>query len=202
MWAGIVTALAQKIEQEFGVYTTRVFRSLSLKLIERPLFKRHFNVKYLLIKFKKNANSCCSLQDIKRSFEERNIPVGKELTEWIKGKDFEVEIADKENCWVVEFVDMTKAEEVYEELQRYEDLEVSILETPDRSLETKKTCGKTGRFYKHFQSYKRLGYILSLFGMTLVIFTSAGLFTNAIIQDSQTNSSKLVSAVNLFCFVA
>ena len=31
LWAGIIKALAEKVEEEFGVLTTRLFRSISLK---------------------------------------------------------------------------------------------------------------------------------------------------------------------------
>ena len=39
LWAEIIKSLVEKIEQDLGVYTTRVFRLFSLDLIERTVFK-------------------------------------------------------------------------------------------------------------------------------------------------------------------
>ena len=200
LWLGIITTLAEKIEQELGVYTTRVFRSLSLDLIERPVFKR---VEYLLIELKDNENRYWSTEDIKKSFEKQNISNYIELAKWIKDYKYDIDIANKENCWIVEFDNMKKAQEVYKELQNYDDLNVSILKTPDRSLKPKKNAKNLFSFFKHFGGCLRLDYILLSLGTIVVIFTSTTLFTYALVHDSMNNSEKSVGArisQLLFCF--
>ena len=204
LWAGIITALAEKVEQEFGVFTTRVFRSLSLDLIEKPLFKRHFKAKYLLVEFKKNESSCWSSEDVKRSFEKHGISTHKELAQWIDNEKYDIAIDNnfKKNYWVVEFLDTTKAQEVYEEWQNYDDINVSFLEIPDSLTEAKKNCKKIWNFFKHFGSCLRLNFILLLLATILVICALTTFFTYALVRNSMNNSSKSVSEKKymlLFC---
>ena len=190
LWAGIVTALAKKIEQEFSVFTTRVFRSLSLDVIERRISEKD---QYLLIENNKNNLTEDLTKYIKKEF-----PEVEDLTEWLKKNSYKINIANKEKCWVVKFDAKKKIEEAYESYKNCKEIEVSIHKISDCSSEKQKNYRNKRGFCEHFRNFKRVGYVSSLLGIASVFLTSVSLFTYELFQDSKNNSSKSVSVGNTY----
>ena len=189
LWAGIIIALAEKIEQEFGVFTTRVFRSLSLDVIERPVSK---SVQYFLIESKKDD----STEDIKEEF-----PTAIELKKWLDKNDYTINNLTKTNekkYWVAEFEFEKKVKEAYEKSQNCKKRTISMIEILDCSSKKKKNCENKHGFCEHFKNFLKVGYVLSLLEIAFVFFTSASLFTYDLYRDFKNISSKSVSLKNIY----
>ena len=190
LWAGIVTALAEKIEQEFGVFTTRVFRSLSLDVIERPVLESD---QYLLIE--NNENN--STDDIKKDF-----PTAEELTKWLDKNDYKIDKIDdtvnKDNCWVAKFDTEKKFKEKYKKWQNRENTKVFMIKISNCLFEEEENCENKRGFCDHFRNFWRAGYVLLLVGIAVVFLTSISLFTYDLFRDSKNDTTKLVSVRNIY----
>ena len=188
LWAGIVTALAEKIEQEFGVFTTRVFRSLSLDVIERSVFK---SVQYLLIEINENNSTV----DMKKEF-----PTAKKLTTFLpENYCNKIDgIDNKKNCWVANFDTEKEVKEKYKIWQNRENIKVFILKTSDCLFEKEENCENKRGFCGHFRKFWKAGYVLLVLGIAVVFLTSVSLFTYDLYRDFKNNSTKLVSVRNIY----
>ena len=110
LWAGIAKALAEKVEEEFGVFTTRLFRSITLKTETEPdRQQRKLLIEFNDEKVSRNMNenifkNCLNEYDIAESFSKLE-------------KDLE-----RENCWIVEYTDASNARRAHTKLQYFKNI--------------------------------------------------------------------------------
>ena len=166
LWVGLVANIDEKIEDEFGAFTTRMFRTFSMDTVE----KSTFNFTDLLLQFENDKINQCQTDEIKTKLKKL---LGeklkfKPLEEWESRYNYSVDISNKEKWWVVKCYNREQAEEAHNRLQSYRDLKVSFLETP-RSVISKNSL------WKQIKSYPRMNYIFSMSTLFLLILASIAL---------------------------
>ena len=167
--AGMVASLDEKIEDEFGAFVTRIFRTLSLDLVE----KSTSNFTSLLIQFENNQPTENELHKMKKRLRKilgENFKFSK-LQDWETRHNCIVDISNKEKCWVIKCYGQKLAEEAHNRLQSYSDLKVSFLET-SASLQT---ANSVPEFWKHIKNYPRMNFIFALSIWFLLILVIIGL---------------------------
>ena len=111
--AGMVASLNEKIEDEFGAFVTRIFRTLSLDLVE----KSTSNFTSLLIQFENNQPTKNELHKIKtlKKILGENFKFSK-LQDWETRNNCIVDISNKEKCWVIKCYGEKLAKEAHNRL--------------------------------------------------------------------------------------
>ena len=143
LWAGIVKNLAEKIEEEFGVFTTRLFRSISLEKESRTGFDQRYSKdnRLLVLKFSERlpANDNDYKQKLKQKLEniggqsEYCMPFEKWFEEKSLSGSYDVNKTDddddeEKNCWVIKYKMASDAEKAFERLDRfYKDIQPSFI---------------------------------------------------------------------------
>lgn len=190
LWAGIVTTMAEKIEEEFGVFTTRVFRSLTLDSVEKPIFECG-QINHLLIEFKEDTNRGEHENVIKEGLKKYSIESPKKLEDWEKKESLYVEIKNKDSCWVIEFKDLEITKQAHQELKSYKDIKTSFLDTSNSEQTVNVRAIEEKGFWSHFTAYRRTNYIVVMFGIFMIVITSIALFVYLFTKDQAIKVNKL-----------
>ena len=190
---GIVACLDEKIEDEFGAFVTRTFRTLSLDLVE----KSTSNFTSLLIQFENNQPNENELDEIKKKLSKtlgENLKFSK-LQDWEIRNNCIVDISNKEKCWVIKCYGQKRAKEAHNRLQSCRDIKVSFLET-SASLQT---ANSVLEFWKHIKNYPRMNFIFALSIWFLLLLVIIGLLIYIFIRVRILFLSSL-SKSNIFIF--
>ena len=125
LWAGIVTTLAEKIEEEFGVLTTRLFRSIALDKLPMPECEMRNKTLLVEIREKRNENFDTVAEELTKYCKKRSISCQR-LSVWEQKKKRHVKTDNKSTYWVLEFTNSYEAHNVFKKLRRYCNLTVSF----------------------------------------------------------------------------
>jgi len=181
LWAGIVKALAEEIENVCGVFTTRIFRSICLECISEPESDTYRNQRRLFLEF---SDEVPSKKD-KAKFEEIMKNCGGPLknclpySDWKeKNKDIKTIVRKKKKCWVVEYKKVKYAHKAYEALKSFGGVKVSYSLPSYEKTMTNNDGGKDRNLDKneeenvkpHFPL--RIGNILITVGFICIIVCS------------------------------
>ena len=126
LWAGIVRALAEKVEEEFGIFTTRMFRTLNLETTAMPENDENFH--RLFLKF---FSSLPGEDVVRKTFDFcQNFRVYP-LKQWKKETNANITLneedqKEEDKFMVVEFEKATDAMEVFEKMKCVEDVTASF----------------------------------------------------------------------------
>ena len=128
MWAGIVKELAQKIEKEFGFFTTRLFRAISLKSTPEPDYRS--KECSILLEFTDGAPQSEEEWSEKKDQIEKDCGPTENCwpyLKWKEDKKMETGTVRDKSCLVVEFKDAAAAQKAYKKLKTWESLKVYLL---------------------------------------------------------------------------
>ena len=175
LWAGIVKALAEKVEEEFGKFTTRLFRAIALETECEPEHQDDQSDR-LRIQFSDD-------EFVKNMSEEEIV---NRLKEYDVLDSCEVTIKQNDKCWEVKCNNANDAFEAKTKLQVFRNIEeVSYVPPPATNSGSNvgskdKRSSYTGqKIYCGF----RIKNILKTIGSIVVLLSSAVLFGISFTSD-------------------
>ena len=124
LWAGIVKALAEKVEAEFGIFTTRLFRSINLETVVMPEREDSHNQQQLFLEF---LSEVYPYEDISSKMGLYGTHSLKTLQQW-KAEDnsISLEVDNEKNYRVVKFDKSEDAKKAFEAMQNVQDVKASF----------------------------------------------------------------------------
>ena len=176
LWAGIVKALANEVEKEFGTLTTRLFRSLTLQTVPKP--EKLWNHRHLCVYYSGqnitnlNQHQNEELQDNIRNkmTEYGSVKHFLSLEGWESEHNANLNVKNKNSVWVAEYFSAANAERAFKDMQHSSsDLHVFCLRKHCISNENEKTWKKSvenaptsnlPNFFLHMKKYPRVNRIL------------------------------------------
>ena len=175
LWAGIAKALAEKVEEEFGKFTTRLFRAIALETDCEPESQDDQSDR-LRIQF--------SDEEFVENMSENEIE--NRLKEYDVLNSCKVTIKQNDKCWVVKCDNANDAFEAKTKLQVFRNIKEASYEPPPASNSGSNVGSKDERSsYNGRKIYCgfRIENILMTIGSILVLLSSAVLFGISFTSD-------------------
>ena len=183
LWAGIVKALAEEIEDEFGVFTTRLFRSISLDTVpEQDSYAAYSKQSLLFLEFADEVFETDERPD-EKSFKKRIKELNGEpkpiSCEPNRKKRSATQNDNKVKCWELKFKNAKDAHKAYKNWKQFEDVKVtfSLPTAPNENHATDQETIKFDYRIRNVLAAVMLVLILSCsIAFAVVAFQSTSLF--------------------------
>ena len=167
LWAGIITALVEKVEEEFGIFTTRLFRSITLETVPQQCFC------IMLLQYDTTAESSLEnqLKNIKLQY--------MTYKNWEqKGGNLQIIPPEsKDKCFVIEFRTCSAARAAEKKLKELVKVSISVIPQADFFEETDDEHDDNRTYgYRIKNALLTVGFIYLV--ITSVIFSILAFETN------------------------